>query len=359
MEPKFEYTLNNHFKWGYGDEWHNRPDPTKQFKIMLGSQSRPLMSFRDECIEAARLIGERATKPIIVGLSGGSDSQIACLAFREAKVPFSVVIVRMFDKDNNHINDFDIKTAYEFCRVYNIDYIEHSINVDEFYRGQGSEYAARYAFTHPNVIVQASTMDFVGPDYCYIMAGGDIVFCPYKSGMTPDLQLPRIPNVLNGIVNTPVWWYGTQPIMQHMIESGFEGTSKFFMYTPELLLSFLKDPVVRDFINAVNPIYEVYISWSIPENWWKCFQMLIKPMVTMREWPEMIPARKYTGFEMLDKARSENSNISMSKMYHTLLLEAAKEVQHNNQLIATTMPDLIKYLETPHDHPLVSTRLVR
>jgi hypothetical protein len=73
MIPLFEYTENNHYKWGYDGEWYNTPTQGSKFQIQLGYCKRPIKRFRDECIHAATLIGSRATKPIIVGLSGGID----------------------------------------------------------------------------------------------------------------------------------------------------------------------------------------------------------------------------------------------------------------------------------------------
>lgn len=353
MDLKFEYTENNHFKWGFGDEWYNRPDPEKQYKIHLGYTTRPVMRFRDECIHAAKLIASKATKPIIVGLSGGSDSQMACLSFITAGIPIKAVILVMKNYEDKVVNDHDIKNAYAFCEKYNIEYINFELNVDEFYTGKGKEYAAKYGFTGVHTIIQCATMDFVCNDYCYIMAGGDVVFAPYKKFVTPELELPLIPNLADTC--RPVWWQAPLPIMQHMMEMGYEGTSKFYLYTPELIASYLTDPAVKDFLNAQDIIYEVFIKWhNHPRMWWRCFHMLFKPLMTQREWPEMLPARKYTGFEKL-QGRDFNSGKEM--LYQKYISDAAGGVG-DGQIIATPIQDLIDYVTTPHTHNLMATKMI-
>lgn len=354
MDLAFEYTENNHFKWGFGDEWYNTPDPTKQYKIHLGYTKRPVKRFREECIITAKLIASKATKPIIIGLSGGSDSQMVCLAFREAKIPFTVVILKMIDNEGNLCNGHDIKNAYAFCEKYNIEWINFEINVDEFYTTTALEYASKYGLTGVHTILQCATMDFVGKDYCYIMAGGDIVFAPYKTYVTPDIELPTLPNL--ELMNKPVWWQAPLPIMQHMMAMGYEGTSKFYLYTPEIIASYLTDPVVSDFLNAQDVIYEVYCKWHPNSRmWWRCFHMLFKPLMTQREWPEMLPARKYTGFEQL---QGKNFNSGKEVYWQKLINEASGGIS-DGQVIPTPIKDLIKYVTTPHEHNLVATRVVR
>lgn len=345
MDLKFEYTEHNHFKWGWGDEWFNEPNPAKQFKLHLGSVTRPVGSFRQECIAAAKLLASKATKPIIVGLSGGSDSQIVCLALREAGIPFKVVIVKLLT-DGALQNGFDIKTAYKFCEKFNIEHIDYLIDTDEFYRNKAAKYAEKYGFTGVETIMQCETMDFLGQDYCYIMAGGDIVMNSKLPKVVAGSKIKQMPNCPGTEI---IWWQTPQPIMRHMMEMGYEGTSKFFLYTPELISAYLMDPVVQDFLRARHVTFEVFMSWNPdPAQWWKFFQMLIKPMMTLREWPEMVPARKWTGFEKLSVSKK-------LKEYQKIIDIASKGVSMG-QAVAPTIYELIDYIHTPHTHSLVAIK---
>lgn len=354
MELKFEYTEGNHYKWGYGDEWFNRPDANKKFKIHLGFATKPILSFRQECIRAAKLIAEKATKPIIVGLSGGSDSQMVCLSFRAANIPYKAVIVRMYGLDGELINEHDIKTAYAFCEKYDVEYLEHHLDLDKYYRGKGKEYAETYGLTGLETIVQCSTIDFVAKDYCYIMGGGDVIFSIYHNGCTPDIVQPKLERFEN--LTKPVWWQSGPPVMQHMLTIGCEGTSKFFLYTPELVASYLSDPVVKDFQRTQDAIYQIYIGWHKNHKmWWKCFHMLYKPLMTFREFPEMIVVRKFTGFENLQKTVNEEM---LDVTYQRILTEAAG-AKVKGQIVCPLITDLLDYLLTPHTHSLEATRFVQ
>lgn len=355
MEPKFDYTHNNHFKWGYGDEWYNRADPDKQFKLQLGYTTRPVKSFREECVNAAKLIAEKATKPICIGLSGGSDSQMACLSFREAGIPYKAVIVRLYDREGDLLNEHDIKTAYKFCEKFNVEYIEHNVNIDAYYRSVGYEYAKKYGFTLIETLLQCSTMDFVCKDYCYIMAGGDIIFSPYYKSITPDIDQTSLS--FNDKISAPVWIQKGSPVMQHMVEMGYEGTSKFFLYTPELIAAYLTDPIPTDFLKAKDVIYEVFFNWQkSPSIWWRCYHLMHKPLMTIREFPEMVLARKYHGFERLEGFLEGKYFQERPFDYYQDLISKAAGGITSGQAVVPLIEDLIKYVTTEHDYPLLATR---
>jgi hypothetical protein len=350
MELKFEYTENNHFKWGFGDDgWYNAAEAGKKFRLHLGYCTRPVESFRNECIRAAKLIAEKATKPILVGLSGGSDSQMVCLAMLEAGIPFSVIIARLRNIENDIANEHDISTAFAFCEKYNVAYQTFDIDLDNYYRTTGKDYAEYYGFTDTRVIVQCAVMDYVGKNYCYIMAGGDPLLTLYHPALTPEQDTSDIPRLVGDFIG-PVWWQTPQPIMRHMMEMGYEGTSKFFLYTPELIAAYLTDEICQQFYVAQKTMYETFMIWQ-KTFIWRLFQMLFKPLMTTKHWPEIVQAPKFTGFEQLEKDKKRTN------FYKYILREAAAG-KSENTVIPILTADLIKYITTPHDHALESTYLV-
>lgn len=349
MEPKFDYTLNNHFKWGFGNEgWYNEADRSGKFRLQLGYCTRPVESFREECINTARLIGQRATKPIVVGLSGGSDSQMACLSFREAGVPFSVVIARLRNKNNDIINQHDIETAYKFCDVYNVKYVNFDLDLDEYYKTTGREYASYYGFTGQQTIVQCAVMDFVGKRNCYIMAGGDPMMTLYHPSLTPEQDMSDQSPVAGNFYG-PVWWQTPQPVMRHMMEMGYEGTSKFYLYTPELIAAYLTDKICQSFYASQTAMYESFMIWQ-KKNFWTLFHMLFKPLMTNKHWPEIVQNRKLTGFEEVDR------DPELQKYYQYILRDAAAE-KGSKSVIPIPISELINYIMTPHTHCLESVTL--
>jgi len=359
MEPNYQYSKNNHYKWGWGNDWFNSRIPGETYNIQMGTLTRAPLDFRSECIQAVNDIANNTSKPIIVGLSGGSDSQMVCLSLLAAKIPFTALIITYEDEFNSTLNRHDIDNAYKFCSKFNVPYKEMILNLDKFYTGKGANYAAKYGMTGAETIVQTAAMDYVGNNYCYIMAGGDVMFVVYNPAVTPDITVPLLSNG-----NTVPCWYMKQlPVMQHMIEMGYEGTSKFYMWSPELIYSYLTDPVMQNFYRAQDAIYDTYCVWHPnASTWWRCFHYLFKPQMTMAHFPEMLPTRKFTGFERLyGNVQKDNflNTYTRSKMkyYTDILKEAAGVNDDNKSAVILPIAKMIDYLIEKESRILKSTRV--
>jgi len=359
MEPKFQYSKDNHYKWGWGDEWFGRRVPDEPYKITIGTLSRPSLGFRHECVQASKDIANNTTKPIVVGLSGGSDSQMVCLSLIEAKVPFTALIVTYKDEFNNVINSHDTDNAYKFCKKFNVPYEELVLDLPKHYTGKGVEYAKKYGMSNAETIVQTAAMDHC-KDRCYIMAGGDIMMVVVNPASCPNQSLPLMSNGLS----TPTWYMKPLPIEQHMIESGFEGTSKFYMWSPELIHSYLTDPVMQNYYRAQDMIYDTFCVWHPnPATWWRCFHYLFKPQMALSHFPEMIPTRKYTGFEQLYGNVMRDNFInklpkSRMKHYTDILKTAAGVNDDNKQAVILPIKEMINLIEGKDPIVLKSTKLV-
>ena len=342
MVPNFQHTKDNHFKWGWGDTWYGPPTNKEQYKIHLGHTTRPHGSLREESVKAAEYIANQTNKPIIVGLSGGSDSQMTCLSLLQAKVPFSVIIAKYRYNDGKIVNMHDIEYAYEFCKKFNIKFQEFEINIDEFFKTKALELCKQYCMPKVGTIIQTQVMDFVGKDYCYIMAGGDPVMISMRSMPAEEHGL----KVYMNHFSEPYWHESPVPIMQHMISNGYEGTSKFFLYTPELIASYLGDPIVQDFLRTFDVIMDSFISVTGGrERVWKCFHMLYKPIMTTREFPELIRTRKFTGYENLYAGALEVPG--RMSVYRSMLTKTVKDMGIDQHIICT-IENLYKYVTTPH-----------
>jgi len=341
MEPKFEHTQDNHFKWGWSS-WYCPPEPKETYRIHLGYTKRKWGSLREECVLACEYIASKATKPIIVGLSGGSDSQMACISFKEARVPFTALICKYKYTNGEIINQHDIATAYQFCKLHNISYQELEINIDEFFKTRALDLARQYCMPKVETIIQTVAMDHVGKDYCYIMAGGDVMMLALRNTVGERLGL----TTYNNRFSEPVWTESPVPIMQHMISNGYEGTSKFWLYTPELIASYLTDPVTQDFLKNFDVLMDNYIDMTGgTERLWKCFHYMYKPLMTTREFPELIRTKKYTGYENL-YAGAEKIPSKMN--VYIEMLQAAVRDLNAGQTIITSVKKLEQYVTTAH-----------
>jgi hypothetical protein len=348
----FEYTRNNHYKWGWGNDWFNSIVPGEKFKIELGQINRPVESFRQECINTARLIGSAATKPIALSLSGGNDSQVMALSFKEAGVDFTAIIATIYNTNGIIVNSHDTDKVWQFCTNYNIKYQEHKIYLDKFYNTKGIEYAKKYGFYNVESIIHTDIIDALGKNYCYVSGEGKINILPYNNNITPDLNLNKMENGLT----VPVWWRGPTPIMQHLIDNVYEGTTSFFMYTPEIILSLLEHPIVSGFLNAQDQLYSAFADWTNrPADRVRLYDYFYKTMVIINSWPEINQRRKYTGFEkMWNNADCNKELVS----YQTTLSKCVNK-QYKSEAVIIPINDLINHLKGVQTLEFKSTRVVQ
>lgn len=272
---KHEYSLNNHYKWGFNDQWFNKPEAEGWFNVSIGACTRPHGTFRDECINTAKLLGERITKPILVGLSGGSDSQVVCLSLMQAGVPFTPVILRLVSSKGRLYNRFDIEGAFEFCRKHKIIPIIEELDLDNYYCTQLFPLVQDYCITSAEISVQLHLVRKYKDTHAYINGGGDPILLKKTDEETGETYI--------------AYELGPTPIEQYMMDHDIEGCLKFFMYTPEQIAAFLDHPVMHYYNGARDAIRDG-ASYMY-------FTYCIKAMMYANEWPELVKRKKYTGFE--------------------------------------------------------------
>lgn len=274
---QLKYSYNDHYKWGFNDGWFNDAEPEGYFNVSLGACSRPHKSFREECINSARLLGDSLTKPILVGLSGGSDSQVVCLSLIGAGVPFTPVILKLFGSNGDPYNSHDVEGAFAFCEKFNLTPIVEELNLDEFYINQGFQLIYDYCITSYQICVQLYLVIKYKTTHAYINGGGDPQLLKYKDPETGVAEL--------------AYELGPTPIQQYMINNNIEGCLKFFMYTPEQIAAYLDHPVFHAFDAAQEAIQD--------RTSWDYFTYCVKPMMYVDQWPELLQRKKFTGFEQI------------------------------------------------------------
>jgi hypothetical protein len=293
-EIKYPYSYNNHYKWGFNDNWFNPPEIEGFFQVSLGSCSRPHLSFREECIKSAELLGNQMNKPILVGLSGGIDSQAVCLSMMQAKVPFTPVILQKRNGRGVLYNKYDIDGAFDFCKLHNLTPIVESMDLDYFYTNELMGLCEDYGFTHAEVPVQLHLVKKYKDTNCYINGGGDPTFHIHRNNETNETNL--------------TYKLGPTPIVQYLIQNEISGCMKFFMYTPEQVASYFDHQIVH----ILNDIRNCFTDGNIYHYW----TYSLKPMMYSMEFPELIFRKKNTGFEKYPFMRVVNK--FTYKMYEHL-----------------------------------------
>lgn len=269
------YSLNNHYRWGFGREWFNIPsDPRDAFRVSLGSCTRPPMSFREECVKAATSLAQNINKPLLIGLSGGFDSQVVCLAFMAAGVAFKPVVLRLHNGRGRYYNQTDYQNALEFCQQNKLEPVIEHLDLDEFFCGEGMRLIEEHCITVAEIAVQLHLVIKYKDTHAYVNGGGD----PTLSWMTDE----RGGGLYYSLMPTP--------IQQYMINNGIEGCLKFFMYSPEQIAAYLIHPTMQSYAQSCQTLHDGYRGPNL-------FTFVIKPMMYLDQWPELVQRKKQTGFE--------------------------------------------------------------
>lgn len=234
-----------------------------QWKINLKPCSRTIIdTFHNECVRAAEIIYEQRQSPLTLLFSGGLDGEYMIRIFQTAGIPFKIAIISYGD-----YNAHDTKYAYNFCSNHNIDPITVDIDIEEFIKsGKIVDIATQAkccAYQMPSIMYGLTKLDGT-----LIMANGE----PYVKKYDKEWRWQETERV-NSYMN----WYA---------ENGIEGTPDFLRYTPEVTLSFLTHPVVKEIID--NP------------NTGKLSTRTSKHRLYSTDY-DFSPRPKYTGWEEIEK----------------------------------------------------------
>ena len=272
------YSKEEHFQFFWLNKgslsklWAVAESFQEDFVVKFGAVARPPSSFRSECIKSAVDIASSAKKPIGIMMSGGIDSEIIALSMIETGVkPACISIV--FEED---LNLHDISYAEKFCRRYDLSHLKIEINLREFLKKNGELegffHRERVLFSHRPLIMKAIQKL---PDFHYIIGDGDIMLKREKINNKKELCLVKEPSFT--------------PIFRFLENSNYEGTPRFFSYSPEQLLAFLCSDLVTKYRRVL--IDSDFSLKTIEE--FKTFLFSIW-------WPELESRPKYTGYEQVE-----------------------------------------------------------
>jgi hypothetical protein len=221
---KLELSHNNHFRFGYNGAWFNeRASEQDEWKVAYGRCRRPVLDWRNECLETARLIRANTTQDIVVLFSGGIDSEVVLQSFMFCRIPVRAAITRF----RNDLNMQDVYYAVKFCETHSIPYVFLDLDVEKFFEsGQALDYAAKVRCVQPQLLHTMWAMDQI--DGYPVLGSGECYLERTSSGSEwAMLEKERIAS-----------WY------RHLIVLDREGCAGFFQYNPENMYAFLVDEEV-------------------------------------------------------------------------------------------------------------------
>ena len=139
MEPNFELTYHNHFRYGYdgNNNFQLRKTGVERWTCSYGRCSRSVKSFGEESIIAAEIIHRKANDDVWLFFSGGIDSEFMIRSFLSANVPFKIAILVFKDR----INEPDVSFATDFCEKNGLKYYKFELDLIKWWEDNLLDYA--------------------------------------------------------------------------------------------------------------------------------------------------------------------------------------------------------------------------
>lgn len=268
----FEYTKDNHLKIDKN--------------VSIGRCSRLPLSFKQECIEAAKHIASVNDKRIYVAYDNNIASQVMCLAFLEAGVNFTAVITRM---GPNNFNMFNYALAKQFFKNNNIPYKAISINAQYYFTTFAPDITRKYKLPTLESLVFALAQTHL--DGVLVMTDKLLSFDKLPQNkqkiISDEFRTYTCGEEYSKLcirfdVNTPFKYY---------VDNELPVIPEFFAYTPELLTAFYNDSTVQSFIDTQD-----FMSIKI-------FDRAFKPVLYKKHF-NIEPILQYSGIELIDRTTS-------------------------------------------------------
>lgn len=241
-----QLTKNNHFQFGYDSLLFNqRQSPEQKWIISYGHIDRAVQDWKNECILAARDIAIQSNRQIYICLSGGIDSEVTIESFRLAGVPVIAAVMRFKDQLNAH----DIFWAERYCHRHRISIEYYDVDALGFYKTQ--EYQSIVDSTqcfYPMLSLQMKVMSWVVEKKGFPVLG------------SAECYLERLPNQKWVLYEREIY----AALYRYQIQKKFEGVCGFFQWSPEMMYSFLVDPMIKKLIH--NELLEKNNSLEIKQD---------------------------------------------------------------------------------------------
>ena len=270
---------NNWYQWQYGnDPLFGRQSDNKELRTIYTKMDRPLLSFKEELIEAAKstLDHYSGLKPCIF-FSGGVDSEIILRSYIAIGSNPKVYIVRYEDD----LNIYDVSYAVTVCSILNIDYTIIDFNLKKFYENDAEQVSEDAQIDRPRMLPHLKFTDCA--DGLIIVGHSDVRWYRTDDDYTKkgtwlmqDFEHDVGCDKYNILHNRPAIY-------------------QWFKWSPGLVLGYTNLTWFKKLVND-----EYYGKLGINST----------KIIGFREmYPDIIERKKQTGFEKIDELVSEIENV--------------------------------------------------
>lgn len=247
-----------------------------EFRIEYKKTFSEVKSFHVEVVNTAKFIKSCTSKPIMIALSGGIDSEVAARGFIKSKIPFEALTFVHKENTNHH----DISHAIDFCKKNNIKHHLLELDVDKFFLNEefvkyiDAGYKATNIFRYLQLHILETINDM---GYTAVMGGGEQIYRNIDNKVCLTIHQSMV-NSLNWCKNNNVLHF-----------------PYFFHTRPELVVSYLKDKLITFLVNNSEYYDDGFKSSAYS---------IEKMLVYHKNFKGMAHRNKFSGFENIKKQRN-------------------------------------------------------
>lgn len=260
---------NNWYKWNYGaGEMFGRQTATDKFNTYYAKSSTPVLTFKEELLNAARSTMDYCDSNPVVLFSGGIDSEIMLRAFLEIGVNPEVIIARY----ENDYNIYDVSHAVTICSILNVPYKILDMNLQKFYENDAERMSELAQIDRPRALPYCKLLETV--DGFPIMGASDL--SPWRTNDDYSTK---------GTWMMRCWEHdiGWSKFLRQIDKPGI---AEWFKWTPGLVLSYMNTIWFNKLVND--------------EYYGKLGSNSTKFIGYREAYPDLIERKKQTGFEKID-----------------------------------------------------------
>lgn len=237
------------------------------------------ISFKDECINTARLLSQEAKtlgRVPTICLSGGLDSEVIVKSFLDAGEPFKLATFEFPNKLNEH----EIAYTKMFCNEHQLETEYYPIDIASWIASAEAE--KMFVETKAQYLPYVSHMKLIS--HIWENNGFPIV--------GEEGQLERLEGFWHYVEHEH-----DRTLYRYADLHGIEGSMGFLQHTPEMLLAMFQDPLMEELGTRQNKLANILLYTSRE----------IKYRMYVRCWPDLKPRTKMTGAERIGKLVDERT----------------------------------------------------
>lgn len=318
---------NTHLSYGWGEESFNIHNPLGKYWINYDRASYMPISFKEEFKRAVRTAVELSGRPIVVHASGGIDSEAVCLTLNELDLPYTISILEIDYKTHKNCNEHENRFIYKFIKKNRIPYKVNRIDLEYYVKNTLLEEAHKYKTYRLGMLVHSELLKFF-PDSLNLYGDGRFSLSRYR-----DVDIDKDGLILIDDIGLMHTHFKARELDIHSVR-------RLYMFTPELMLSYMLDNDVAHWIKFAESFYSKMPKFGNIN----CEQ--IKRFMTFRNWPELEPRPKYTGLENVEFLRNKDPKdqcyqiwLELNTLYNTKENLVYRLVPYN-QLMELLKPKL-------------------